>query len=144
MIKKQLIAVGLLLFLLACGEKLIDTPENLIPKDEMVLILKDMAILNAAKGINLGKLKEYGIDPTNHVFEKYGIDSAQFVESDRYYASLPEDYEALYIEVETLLEKEKEILDEAKKLVDSLERNKMKSAEKDKSKMPLKTTDVAQ
>jgi hypothetical protein len=111
--------IGLLL-LFSCAEKLIEKPDNLIPRDKMVLILKEMAIVNAAKGTNLGKLKDNGIDPTTFIFEKYEIDSARFVDSDRYYASLPLVYESLYKEVESSLENQREQVEADKKLNDSL------------------------
>lgn len=112
--------IVVLIMVYACGEKLIDQPKNLIPHDKMVLILKDMAIANAAKGTNLGILKDNDVEPTTYIFEKYKIDSAQFVDSDRYYASLPLEYEALYTEVEALLEDKKKQLEEEKKISDSL------------------------
>ena len=118
--KKFTIILSGLLLLHSCAEKLIEKPENLIPRDEMVQILKEMTILNAAKGISLGILKDNGIEPTTFVFQKYDIDSLQFVESDRYYASLPQEYEAIYKEVERLLEAQKERAEEIKKINDSL------------------------
>ncbi|TLF46815.1 DUF4296 domain-containing protein [Maribacter aurantiacus] len=108
------------LVLAACGEKLIEKPENLIPKDKMVMILQEMALINAAKGVNLGILKDNGVEPTTYVFEKFGIDSAQFVISDRYYASLPTEYEAIYTEVEASLEAKRIALEQEKKITDSL------------------------
>lgn len=88
----------------------------------MIAILKDMAILNAAKATktNIRILKENGIEPTQHLFEKHDIDSTVFVESDRYYASLPLEYVSMYEEIEASLTKEKNIMDEAKKMKDSL------------------------
>ncbi|WP_047247192.1 DUF4296 domain-containing protein [Maribacter thermophilus] len=120
---KKLITLLLVLLVVfySCGEKLIDKPENLIPKDEMVLILKDMAILNAAKSTNMGILKDHEIEPTAYIFEKYKIDSIQFVESDRYYASLPVEYESIYTQVESLLDEQKTLMEEKKKIKDSLE-----------------------
>jgi hypothetical protein len=103
-----------------CGERLITPPGDLIPKDTMVLIIKDLAVINAAKTTNLGKLREHGIEPTDYVFGKYRIDSAQFVSSDRYYASLPSEYEALYTRVEELITQEAEIISAQKKINDSL------------------------
>ncbi|ASV30523.1 DUF4296 domain-containing protein [Maribacter cobaltidurans] len=114
------IVMLIVFFTYSCGEKLIEEPENLIPKDKMILVLRDMALINAAKGANLGILKDNAIEPTNYVFEKYKIDSAQFVESDRYYASLPLEYEAIYTEVETILEQKRIQLEQEKKVADSL------------------------
>ena len=118
----QRIILGLVMLLLfSCVEKLVEKPDNLIPQDKMVLILKEMAIVNAAKGTDLGKLRNNGIDPTSFVFEKYEIDSAQFVDSDRYYASLPLVYETLYKKVESSLENERLQMEEDKKVKDSLD-----------------------
>lgn len=109
-----------MLLLFSCAEHLIEKPEKLITEDKMVLILKEMAIVHAAKGTNLGKLKDNGIEPTRFVFKKYEIDSAQFVDSDRYYASLPLVYETLYKKVESGLENDRVQLEAAKKSKDSL------------------------
>jgi len=119
----------------SCAEELIQKPENLIPQDKMVLIFKEMAIVNAAKGTNLGKLKDNGIEPTTYLFEKFEIDSAQFVDSDRYYASKPLLYETMYKDVETKLENQRIQLEAMKKAKDSLNLVK-KTASKD-----LKITD---
>ncbi len=117
---KRVMLFASIVFLVSCGEKLIEQPENLIARNQMVLILKDMAIVNAAKSTNIGKLKENGIDPTTYVFDKYNVDSTRFVDSDRYYASIPLEYEGIYKEVESLLEEEKERLKELKERNDSL------------------------
>lgn len=128
--KKYIGTILLVLLCISCAEKLIEKPDNLIPKDKMVMILKDMAIVNAAKGTNLGKLKDNGIEPTTFIFEKYEIDSAQFVNSDRYYASLPLEYESLYKQVEVNLEQQREEVMAAKKVNDSL--NLLKNSPKNR------------
>lgn len=88
----------------------------------MIAILEEMAILSGAREhkSNILVLKENGIEPTQHLFEKYDIDSTIFVESDRYYASLPLEYVSIYEEIEASLTKQKEVMDEAKKINDSL------------------------
>ena len=112
----------LLLILIAgsCVEKLMEKPDDLIAKETMVNILTELAILNAAKSINIGMLREHDIDPTTFVFKKYGIDSLQFVASDRYYASIPLDYEEIYTEVEAILARKKDEIEATKKINDSL------------------------
>ena len=117
---KHLIAFIIILFLFSCGEKLLKAPEDLIPKDKMINILSDLAILNAAKNSNADILRDHNIEPTSFVFEKYEVDSLQFVTSDAYYASLPKEYEAMYIEIEAFLEKEKGRITEEKRISDSL------------------------
>ncbi|WP_282053615.1 DUF4296 domain-containing protein [Maribacter luteus] len=126
---KKLIAITFVLFFFSCSEKLIKKPDDLIPKDQMVNILNDMAILNAAKNANESKLIENNIEPTNYIFEKYGIDSLQFVNSDNYYASLPREYEEIYKQVEELLDKEKERVAAEKETKDSLlQQSKLKNS----------------
>ncbi|SIP94462.1 DUF4296 domain-containing protein [Maribacter ulvicola] len=118
--KHLLFLVAIFLLVSSCTEELIEKPDNLIPEDKMVLIIKEMAIVNAAKATNLGKLRENGIEPTFFIFKKFEIDSAQFVNSDRYYASKPLQYENMYKKVESDLEKQRLQLEAEKKIRDSL------------------------
>ena len=124
---KKFILLLLTLTVGSCVEKLMEKPDDLIAKEKMVNILSELAILNAAKSINVGKLREHDIDPTTFVFKKYGIDSLQFVASDRYYASIPLDYEEIYTEVEAILARKTEKIEEAKKINDSLKLIERKS-----------------
>lgn len=121
---KKVIAILLLIFTCACAEKLLEKPDNLIPKDKMVEILNDMVILNAAKGTNVAVLRSHDIEPMEYIYTKYAIDSLQFLESDRYYASIPKEHEKIYMAVEAKLIKEEERLSNAKKERDSLNRIK--------------------
>ena len=134
----SVIIVMLLLF--SCAEELIQKPENLIPQDKMVLIFKELAIVNAAKGTNIGNLKDNGIEPTTYLFEKFEIDSAQFVDSDRYYASKPLLYETMYKDVETKLENQRIQLEAMKKEKDSL--NLVKKTASKELKVNKKVTDT--
>ena len=129
---KNLFIILLAILLTSCGEKLLDKPEDLIPKEKMINILKDITILNSARSTSVTVLHDYKIEPTTFVFSKYGVDSLQFVTSDKYYASLPNEYEAMYVEIEKQLDNAKEEMSEAKKIKDSLdlERNLKKSQRK--------------
>ncbi|WP_232622914.1 DUF4296 domain-containing protein [Pareuzebyella sediminis] len=112
----------LIAFFMSCNEQLMEKPDRLIPRDKMVSVLKDLALVNAAKTTNITRLREKNLDPMVYVFEKYDIDSVQFVESDRYYASLPVEYEKIYQEVEAEIQKDIDVLKEAEARQDSLER----------------------
>lgn len=143
MMKKSISVVLVLFFLASCVEKLIEKPDNLIPRDKMVVILEEMAIINGARDnqANILVLRQNGIEPTEHLFEKYNIDSTIFVESDRYYASLPLEYVSMYEEIEASLIEKKKILDETKKLNDSLkllERQKLRRKSDSLAKIPKK------
>ncbi|NDV15164.1 DUF4296 domain-containing protein [Muricauda sp. TY007] len=100
-----------LMLLVSCAEKVVEEPENLIPKEEMTEILHDLAILNAAKSGARNKFNESGIDVMEFLYEKYGIDSTQFSQSDLYYASLPLEYQTIYQEVEARLKRQKDTLE---------------------------------
>ena len=134
---KQLLLLTIVLLLVSsCAEELIEKPDNLIPEDKMVLIIKEMAIVNAAKATNLSKLRENGVEPTDFIFKKFEIDSAQFVDSDRYYASKPLRYENMYKKVESDLEDQRLKLEAEKRVRDSL-----RVAEKTKENIDIKKKD---
>ena len=109
-------AIILVFFLTACAEEVIKKPENLIPSREMAQILYDIAIINAAKNTNPWILKENNVETMEYIYRKYGVDSSQFVLSDTYYASRPLEYEAIYKKVETRLAKEKDSLEEVRRM----------------------------
>lgn len=132
---KKIGAFILLVTFFACNEKLVEKPENLIPKDKMVMILKEMAIINASKNTNIDLLRDNKIDPTTYVFNKFKIDSAQFVLSDKYYAAIPLEYESIYKEVDTLLNIDKVRLQNLKKEKDSLKRIEKQALKKKKDSL---------
>lgn len=92
----------------SCNEKVVEPPENLIAKEKMINILYDLAIINAGKATDPQVLEGLELEPMQFIYDKYGIDSVQFVTSDLYYASLPLEYEKIYKALEARLELEKE------------------------------------
>ena len=138
---KNLFVLLLVILLTSCGEKLLEKPEDLIPKDKMINILKDLTILNSARNLSVTVLHDYKVEPTTFVFSKYGVDSLQFVTSDRYYASLPNEYEAMYEEIEKQLDEEKEEISELKKIKDSLELKSKSKESPIKKEKSIKTKD---
>ena len=130
---QRIYIITLLLFLFSCGEKVIDTPEDLIPKEKMIDMLYDLSIINAAKGTNPKVLEENSVEPTEFLFKKHGVDSLQFVKSDLYYASIPSQYKAIYEAVSNRLENDKEkIEEERKRKNDSTQKSSIKTPEVNK------------
>jgi len=117
---KRIFSLLIFLLIFSCAEKLIENPDGLIPEEKMIDILNDVAILNAAQTTNGSKLEANGIESMKFIFKKHNIDSAQFVLSDRYYASRPVEYESIYSKVAQRLELEGKRLKDAKLLKDSL------------------------
>lgn len=99
--------------LLSCAEKVVQKPEDLIPKDTMVQILHDLAVLNAATASPNMAPERYGLETMDFLYQKYQIDSTQLVQSDRYYASQPLEYQSIYEAVKEQLGKTKETLEDA-------------------------------
>lgn len=94
--------------LFSCGEEVIEKPANLISKEKMIDILYDLAIINAAKSSGPKVTENTNFEPMEYIYNKYKIDSVQFVTSDLYYASLPLEYEDIYKKLENRIVKEKE------------------------------------
>lgn len=103
-----------LLSIVSCKNKVVEKPDNLIPKDRMTDILLDIALVNAARGVNTDMLEKNEIVPEEYIYQKHTIDSLQFAESNTYYASKPADYAAMYKEVETRLKAMKEEFNKAR------------------------------
>ena len=114
---KQLFCI-LALFVLAFSCEMKDRPpkpENLISKDKMEGILYDMYIINAAKGVNRKLLEDKGIVPESYILNKYQIDSAQFAQSNAYYAFDPDLYKTMVEKVKARLEVDKKTFEDLEK-----------------------------
>ena len=102
-----------LLFLTGCQNvEKPEMPEDLIGKDMMVEILTDAYISNAAKSVNNKIIRQNGIKLDSLIYNKYGIDSLQFVRSHAWYNADLDLYTDIFAEIE-------QRLDEMKKKVDS-------------------------
>ncbi|WCO01388.1 DUF4296 domain-containing protein [Psychroserpens ponticola] len=123
-------------------------PDNLIAKNDMVNILFDVFVFNAAKGTDKRILEQNNVTPDAYIFEKYQIDSLQFVKSNAYYAYDIKAYDEMINKVAKrikvkkdkfqkeidLIEKQKKRrLDSIKKLGDSLPKLKSKKLKKAKT-----------
>ncbi len=112
-----------------------EKPENLIPKEKMVAILHDLAILNSARTSFKIDLEKTGIEVMPFIYKKHQIDSAQFSQSDLYYASVPLEYQSIYEQVESILEQRKDTLEGfTKKRNDSI-----RKAQQQKKETGIKT-----
>ena len=114
----------------SCNKNTYEAPENLIEEDQMVEVLSEFMLLNAAKGINKKILEQHIEDPSQYIFDQFNIDSLQFVNSNTYYANNNEVYASIYKGLEQKLESDKkamELLVEAeKKKNDSIKKSKIK------------------
>lgn len=80
-----------------------EIPTNLISKEDMVGILTDVYVSNAARNINNKLLRNKNIKLDSVIFIKYKVDSLQFALSNDYYSSNLDIYRELLIKVQEKL-----------------------------------------
>lgn len=118
------------IFAMACTSNTIyEKPKNLISKNLMADILTDMYIAEGARSVHNKEL-ERSVDYMPLVYEKYQIDSVRFAESNFYYTTKIDDYEAILKVVDNRLKVMKKKYDDLVKKEDSI---KLSKATKDKS-----------
>lgn len=101
---KYLFFTILTLSFLGCQDvKKPEKPENLISQETMVLILADAYISNAARSINNRLIRKTGVMLDSLLYEKYNIDSLQFVNSNAFYTSDLNTYSKIIQKVEVRL-----------------------------------------
>lgn len=104
--KKVVVFILLGLVLVSCNQYgKPKKPDNLIPEAKMVTILVDLSILSSAKGINKKILENNGISPEQYIYKTHGIDSLQFLNSNKYYSHNTEGYGVILSRVEDSLNK---------------------------------------
>lgn len=96
-----------LLLLQSCHLNHTSPPEDLISEDKMVDILYDFMIINSAQGANKKILESNIGNPINYVFDKYKVDSLQFLVSNTYYSRKINIYNSIYDRVNQKLESTK-------------------------------------
>lgn len=125
-----------ILLLSACTSNTIyKKPADLITKKQMVNLLTDMYLANAAINVKTKK-KERNLNYMPLVYEKYGIDSLRFQTSNIYYMSRIDDYEAIYKQVKARLEYMLDTTHAAQKLKDSLKLSKKRKPKLEKLDLP--------
>lgn len=111
--KKGVLFFILISLILSCKEEVIKKPENLIEKEIMVDVMYDLALLEAIKYQSPNAIETHKINPDEYIYKKYKIDSAQFVQSNMYYASDYKEYKKMYDQINSRLVKNKSLLEEA-------------------------------
>jgi hypothetical protein len=114
---KNLAIVALILVFASCKSKIeFEKPADLISKDTMILMLYDMHLAVGTSNllnVHLEKNRNY----MSLVYNKYGIDSIRFAESNIYYTAKIDEYEEIFEEVQRRL---KAIEDEMEAVTDSI------------------------
>ena len=110
--KKGILFFALLVSFVGCRkEQTVKTPKKLIDKAVMVNVFYDLALLEASKYQMMSKTEYQKISPKEFILKKYKIDSAQFSQSNIYYASSIEEYKAMFEQVQKRLQTNSDKMD---------------------------------
>ena len=135
-----------LIFIISCSISCQDVqkpekPANLISQEIMIYILTDVYISNAARNVNNKLLRNKNIKLDSVIFNKYRVDSLQFVLSNNYYSSNLDIYRDLLIKAQEklmVLQIEKDSIYRAvtkqDSIINSLKREAVKNAREKSSK----------
>ncbi len=144
---KKTITVSVLLgFMLSCSDvQNREEPDKLLPKDKMVEIYTDMIYLDAVQRSNPRNFKTYELEPSEHIYNKFKIDSSTLSQNIAYY-NLDFDVNSdIYEQVKQNIEKKNEGIDSITKVKDSLKKvkaNKRRAKLKDSIPSKKKKTKI--
>lgn len=127
-------------FVVSCQDiPSVEKPSDLIDRSTMKEILYEIAIVNAARGINIQKLSQYGVNPETYIFEKFAIDSVQFSKSVSYYSSDVESYRDMYLDIQKRVDSEFSYQDSLakieKKVKDSIRTERAKELQRERDSL---------
>ena len=80
-------------------------PENLIPPDQMSMVMLDIILMKNIKRESYNVLEKKDLLVAEYLYEKYGIDSAQLASSQSYYAKNPKKYLPIFEKVKMKFKK---------------------------------------
>jgi len=115
-----------------------EKPDDLIPKDTMVLLIKDLYLAAAAKNV-LNKQSQRRFSYVPLVYQKYKIDSVRFQKSNLYYTSKIDIYEPLLQKVIDTLDAERKVFNQLKKVRDSVRQDSIKKTRLERVQMKRNT-----
>ena len=103
--KKILVTFCFIATLLSCQNTVIEKPEKQIDEDVMVDILYDLSLLESIKSQNVSD-SDNTINISQYIYKKYKIDSIQFLQNNKYYASDVKNYKKMFEKVKDRLQNE--------------------------------------
>ena len=103
MIRVTLFLFGIFL-IGACSDSLVSNnkPKNLIPRDSMVMVLKEMTLLEAyiqTRYMHVSRFKETMLLSGKKLLKKHRITSQRYEESMAYYGSRQDEMQSIYSEI---------------------------------------------
>lgn len=108
--KKIIVAFCFVTTFFSCQNAVIEKPEKPIDEEVMVDVLYDLSLMEAIKSQNISD-SDNAINSSQYIYKKYKIDSVQFVQNNKFYASDVDNYKKMFDKVKARLEKEANKLD---------------------------------
>ena len=109
---KYIFTIFIIVGFLSCQEVIRpEMPENLIPEDKMVEVLTEVYLINAARSFDNRTIIDNKMKLDSFVYNKFEIDSTQFVNSNAYYTANLNTYNKLFVKVEERMKKIKTEVD---------------------------------
>ena len=125
---RNILTVIIIFFLWSCQDvKRPEIPADLIPEEQMVDILTEVYLVNAARSFDNRTIMDNKMKLDSFIYKKFDIDSLQFVRSNAYYTSNLATYDKLFLKVQ-------ERMQAIKKNVDSLMLVRVKEMEEQRIK----------
>lgn len=109
--KKTVSFLVIVMLLFSCKNEVVEEPDHLIDKEVMENIIYDMSLLDAIKYNQPNTTENYRVNPKEFIYKKYKVDSAQFAQSNIYYASNFDEYKEMYDNVIKRIDSKKAVLD---------------------------------
>jgi hypothetical protein len=101
------ICIATTLTVFGCQNSIVEKPKKEISEDVMVDILYDLSLLEAIKTQNISN-SDNTINASKYIYKKYKIDSVQFAQNNKYFASDVERYKKMFERVKLRLDRENE------------------------------------
>lgn len=109
---RYIFTIFIIVSFLSCQEVIRpEMPENLIPEDKMVEVLTEVYLINAARSFDNRTIIDNKMKLDSFVYNKFEIDSTQFVNSNAYYTANLNTYNKLFVKVEERMKKIKTEVD---------------------------------
>tara|TARA_R110002049_G_scaffold115236_3_gene267102 strand:- start:1137 stop:1643 length:507 start_codon:yes stop_codon:yes gene_type:complete len=116
---RYILALIIVVIIVGCQDvKRPEEPKDLIPQDQMVDILTETYLINAARSYDIKEIRKKRLKLDSFIFKKFKIDSSQFARSNDYYTSNLNLYNSLFERVEQKLNGIKARTDSVYKIIE--------------------------
>ena len=148
---RNILIVIIIFSLWSCQDvKRPEIPTDLIPEEQMVEVLTEVYLVNAARSFDNRTIIDNKMKLDSFIYTKFDIDSLQFVRSNAYYTSNLATYDKLFLKVEERMKAIKKNVDslmlvrvkemEAQRIKDSIAGVKTDSVIPEKIQLKVKDT----